>query len=361
MSKLYLPYLRGMETGQHQLSDLGERTTTDGVPLNTLWDEFNQRLNIFNQASDRVVDTLASETSLLIEKVAIPVRARMEQATENGRPTLVRTKKVSRGYPLDHFDIGYGATQEFLDDASADDVRGAITTIEEAYRYQRRKTVYEAIFGNTNYTDKDGIAVKRLYNADGEIPPEYESYTHDGNHTHYLVTAGASLAVGDIDTLETHLLHHGYGDDTNGAGGNLILRVNRTLMAAIRGFTGFIPAESASVAEILTGSGVVVGGSGRFSPPGTQGYIGRFAIVEDLTIPAGYLMAYATGGLANERPVRIRLHQNPSVRGLRLQAGDSAYPLMNSFYDTYLGAGVAHRGAAVIMQETAGSYTVPTF
>ena len=359
MSNLYIPNLRGFETGQHQLSDLGERTTTDGVPYSSLWTEFTQRLNLFNQASDRVVDTLASETTQLVERVAIPTRARMERATENGRPTLVRTTRVSRGYPIAHYDIGYGATQEFLDDADADTVRGAITTIEEAYRYQRRKIIYEALFGNTNYTDQDGIAVKRLYNNDGEVPPEYESYVHTGSHTHYLTSAAGTLAEADITTLETHLLHHGYGDDTNGAGGNLILRVNRTLMAAIRGFTGFIPAESASVAEILTGSGIIVGGAGRFSPPGTQGYIGRFAVVEDLTIPAGFLLAYATGGLATERPVRLRV--KPNVRGLRLNAGDSAYPLMNSFYDTYMGAGVAHRGSAVIMQETAGAYTPPTF
>lgn len=361
MSKLYIPTLRGYETGQHQLSDLGERTTTDGVPLNTLWTEFTTRLGIFNAASDMVVSQMASETTLAYEKVAIPVRARMEQASENGRPTLVRTMRVTRGYPIERYDIGYGATLEFLDDANADDVRGAITTIEEAYRRKRRQVVYDAIFKSTNVTDVDGINVKRLYNADGEVPPEYESYVHTGSHTHYLTSAGASLVTGDLATLETHLLHHGYGEDTNaGMGGTLVLRVSRTEMATIRGFADFIPAQSASVAQILSNSGVIVGGS-QAGPPGTQGYVGRFAIVEDLTIPVGYLLAYAVGGLANEAPVRIRLHSNASARGLRLQPGDNAYPLINSFYDTYLGAGVAHRGAAAVMQVTAGAYTDPTF
>lgn len=356
----FMPTLRGAASGTHALSDIGERNTVDGVPLNTLWNEFTARLALFNQASDAVVASLASETTVISERVAIPTRARMEQATEFGRPTLVRTTKVSRGFPLDHFDIGYGGTQEFLDSATADDVRGAIVTIEEAYRRKRRQVVYDALFGDTNYLNEEGVSVKRLYNGDGEIPPEYESYTHLGSHSHYLTTAGGTLVEGDLTVLETHLLHHGYGDDTGGAGGSLVLRVSRTEMATIRGFTGFIPAQSASVAQILSGSGIVVGGA-QGGPPGTQGYVGRFAIVEDLTIPVGYLLAYATGGLAPAAPVRIRLHENASVRGLRLLPGDSAYPLMNSFYDTYLGAGVAHRGSAAIMQVTAGAYTVPTF
>lgn len=346
--------------GYHTRPDVGERSTIDGTPLPTLWDEFIARLSVFNTMHARIESMLAQPTSVTTERVAIPRRARMEQASEFGQPKLIRTERVARGYPLVHYDIGIGFTQEFLDEATSAEIRNTQLLAEEAWRRRRRQTLYEALFTEDNATDKDGILVRRLYNGDGEVPPEYESYSHDGTHTHYLTSAGASLAAADLTTLETHLLHHGYGDDLpGGAGGSLILHVGRDLMDDIRGFTGFIPAQTASIPVVL--DGVVVGGSAS-AGPGVQGFFGRFAIVEDLTIPANYLLAFATGGaFSPNNPVRMRQHSNPSARGLRLNPGRQDYPLQDSFFDGYVGAGIAHRGAAVVMLVTAGAYAAPDF
>lgn len=359
-----LPYLFGAAdapAGFHSRSDVGERTTTDGRPLNTLWGEFNARLGLFNAKHSMIEQRLASTTTQTTERVAIPRRARMETATEFERPTLIRTERVARGYPLVHYDIGFGFTQEFLDDATSEEIVAVRTIAEEAWMRRRRQTVYEAIFGSTNYTDKDGIAVKRLYNNDGEVPPEYESYTHLGTHTHYL-GEGTAFDADSIELMETHLLHHGYGDDLpGGAGGTIYLHAPRALMETIRGFTGFIPAASSSVPIEFSNSGIVVGGSAG-AAPGVQGFYGRMAIVEDLSIPADYVMAYATGGtLSSQNPVRVREHYNPSARGLRLNPGRNDYPLMDSYYDGYVGAGIAHRGAAVVMLTNNGTYSAPTF
>jgi len=286
----------------------------------------------------------------------------MEPATEFGQPKLIRTERVPRAYPLVHYDIGVGFTQEFLDEATDPEIRNLALLAQESWGRRRRQTLYEALFGDTNYTDKDGNNVLRLYNADGEVPPEYESFTHTSTHTHYLESAGASLVTADLATLELHLLHHGYGDDLpNGAGGQLWCHVGRTLMAAIRGFADFIPAASASVGVELANSGIIIGGN-RSSQPGVQGFVGRMAIVEDLTMPEPFLLAYASGGAFNPgNPVRMRQHINPSARGLRLNPGRQDYPLEEAYYDGYVGGGIAQRGAAVIMEETAGSYTPPTF
>ncbi len=360
----FMPILWGATApeGYHGRPDVGERSTIDGTPLATLWDEFVARLGVFNTMHSIVEARLAVPTLLTTERVAIPRRARMEEASEFGQPKLIRTERVARGYPLVHFDTGIGFTQEFLDDATTIEVRNTVLLAEEAWRRRRRQTLYEALFTEDNSTDKDGILVRRLYNGDGEVPPEYESFTHDGNHTHYITTAGATLAVADMTTIETELLHHGYGDDLpGGAGGSLFLHVPRALMGSIRAFAGFIPAESASVVAELGNSGVLVGGSG-VAAPGVQGFIGRLSIVEDLTIPAGYLLAYATGGaFSPQNPVRMRMHANASARGLRLNEGRNDYPLQDTFYDGYVGAGIAHRGAAMVMFETAGGYADPTF
>lgn len=351
--------------GYHSRSDVGERSTIDGTALPTLWDEFGSRLAVFNRMHSSIEARLSQPTTLTTERVAIPRRARMEEASEFGQPKLIRTERVARGYPLVHYDLGLGFTQEFLDDATTPEITALANLAEEAWGRRRRQTLYEALFLEDNYTDKDGIAVKRLYNGDGEIPPEYESYTHDGTHTHYLFSAGTTFATADVATMETHLLHHGYGDDLpGGAGGSLWLHTGRTDMATIRGFTDFIPAASASVGVELANSGVIIGGV-QNPGPGIQGFVGRFAIVEDLTIPDGYMLGYATGGAFDpSNPIRMRMHSNSSARGLRLNPGRNDYPLMDSFYDGYVGAGVAHRGAAVIMYEDTGAgsaYVDPTF
>jgi hypothetical protein len=93
-----------------------------------------------------------------------------------------------------------------------------------------------------------------------------------------------------------------------------------------------------------------------------EGYVGKLVIVENNEIPAGYVVGLVSGGIFDSsNVVGLRQHGNASARGLRLIEGNSGrYPLVDSVYDGYLGAGVRHRGAAVVMQITSGSYAVPT-
>ena len=351
--------------GYHARSDVGERSTTDGTPLATLWDDFTARLSVFNAMHSMVEARLSAPTLLTTERVAVMRRAAMEEASEFGQPKLIRTERLARAYPLVHWDLGFGFTQEFLDDATTQEISNISVLAQEAWGRRRRQTMYEALFFESNFTDKDGLNVLKLHNADGEEPPEYESFTHDGTHTHYLFSAGTAFVTADIATMETELLHHGYGDDLpGGAGGQLWLHAPRDAMATIRGFADFIPAASASVGVELGNSGVIVGGVGQ-PGAGVQGFVGRYTIVEDLTIPDGYLLGYATGGAFSPgNPVRMRQHSNASARGLRLNPGRNDYPLQDSFYDGYVGAGIANRAAAVVMFEDTGAgsaYVDPTF
>jgi len=353
--------------GYHARSDVGERSTVDGTPLSTMWDDFTARLALFNRQADGFVSKVTFPVTVTNDRVAIPRRARMEPATEFGQPTLIRTERVARAYYLNHYDLGFGFTLEFLDDATDAEIVAIRSLAEEAYSRRMRQEILEILFESSNFTDtKEGLNIKKLYNADGEIPPEYEGYTHDGTHTHYLYTAGTSLASTDVDAMETHLVHHGYGDRTaEGAGGNLELHVPRGLISTVRGFTGYIPAATASILTELDGSGVIVGRTPGSGEANIEGYYGRFAVIENNSIPAGYVMGLATGGaFAVQNPVGLRRHRNPSAQGLRLNPGRRDYPLQDSFYDMYVGGGVRHRGAAALMYVDTGSgsaWVDPTF
>ena len=350
--------------GIHARPDVGERSTVDGTPLPTIWDEFQNRLNVFNRTSTRFEALLTAPVTVTTERVAIPRRAKMEEATEFARPTLIRTERVPRGYDLEHFDLGFGFTQEFLDDATAAEINAIRVLAEEAWNARRRKTVLERLMLESNYTDpKEGINVKKLYNADGEVPPEYEGFTHDGTHDHYLFSAGTTLALADFEAAEEHLLHHGYGDNAiGGAGGQIFVRASRADVSAIRALTGFVPAATATIPTELANSGVLV--AMPATQLGVEGVLGKTHVIEDQGVPSGYLMFYVTGGeFTPNNPVGLRSHRNPSARGLRLNPGRTEYPIQDSFYDGYVGGGVRHRGAAAILYIDSGAasaYVDPT-
>jgi hypothetical protein len=332
----------------------GSRLTRDGQPISEIWNEMQQRNNLFNQHTSFVVSLLTFSVTRPTDKVGVYSRAKFEQATEFGRPSKIRLAYQTRGFPLDHFDLGYGFTVEFLDDADSRQITQMAAQAESAYWDLQYETALLALFENVNATDKDGVSVSRLYNNDGEVPPAYKRWEHDGTHTHYAV--GATLTEAVLNSLEEHLIHHGYGDN----GETLVLHIHRDQVATVQALAKFVPASEATRPSIIDGP---VRGQERSAPSGLEivGYHNKLVIVENNMIPTGYIVLVASGGaLSAQNVIGLRQHENPSARGLRLiEGGRTEYPLVDSVYDCYMGAGVRHRGAAAVFQITAGAYEVP--
>lgn len=336
----------------------GSNTTVDGQPLSEIWQELLVRNAAFQRTSLPLLAALTFPVVRSNEKLAVPYNPGFQQATEFGKPTKIRVSYIGRGFPIAHYDLGYGYTQEFIDSARGSEILAIQSEVELAYNQLRHSTILSALFNDTNTTDADGVNVKRLYNADGEVPPAWQRWTHDGTHTHYLTSGNTAFTYANIDTMAEHLIHHGFV----ATGSRLLLFAHRDDLATLRGLSEFVPAETALSPQIISGPivGPTGGGFGSFQP---VGYVGQFTVLNSDDIPSGYLLAVATGGQFSRRnPVGLRQHENPSARGLRLVQGPRGeYPLIDAVYDTYIGAGVGQRGAAVIMQETSGAYTVPTF
>ena len=335
--------------------------TVDGQPVNEIWSDMHAMLSAFNASNDAIVSLLSFDTLKSNEKVGVPTNPGFQKATEYGRPSKIRMAQVARGFPIEHFDLGDGYTQEYIDSATGEQIMAVQATILNSWTELERDVVMEAVFNDTNLTDQDGINVKRLYNNDGEIPPKIKRWTHDGTHTHYLFGGGAGFVQGNLDTMGEHLIHHGFrefGDST------FILLAHRDDVATIRAFADFIPSAESSIPGELGNSGVVKGLLRRSGTQGltVEGWVNDWTIVQLNDMPSGYLFGMVSGGPLDKRNVvGKRLHDNPSIRGLRLIEGNRQnYPLYDSVYDGYMGAGVGQRGAAVIMQDAA-SYSVPTF
>jgi hypothetical protein len=76
-----------------------------------------------------------------------------------------------------------------------------------------------------------------------------------------------------------------------------------------------------------------------------QGSYGDAWLIESHYVPAGYVIAGATGGLdSGLNPVGFRQHVNPAYQGLRHFPGHcQGYPLQDSFFARGFGVEVRHR------------------
>lgn len=367
-----IPGVFGGAGGFNAAGDLVTQTS-DGFDLNELWNEYQTSMDAQNAIRQTIVDFLTFPVTNPMERVAQVSSGDFERASEYGEPRGIRPKApyFTLGYDFDWYDLAARFTWKFLSDAPRSQVDAINAMAIEADNRLVFGKVMDALFQDENRTaDINGVQdvnVYALYNGDGTVPPKYKSYTHDGTHTHYLASGGATVVSGDLDDMVEHLKHHGYGMEN---GTRHVLLANSQEVKVIRKFRvadgdswDFIPATGQPglilpVGEQIIGSRVAATLEGL----NVVGSYGSIIVVEEDMVPAGYLALVGSGGRGNlNNPVGLREHPNASLRGLRLVKGpNSDYPLIDSFYNRGVGTGIRQRGGSVVMQITANaSYTAP--
>lgn len=369
LSSFYLPDFsgaRGHNTGGDVLTQ-----TLDGRPLSDLFTEFQASLGFWNTKRSTIVDLLTFPVNTPIEDVPQGITEDFEEASEFGVPKgITGFNYFSLGYDFKFYDIAIRYTWKFLLDATAAQVENLNAMALEADNRLVFNKVLKAIFNNVNRTTTirgQNYNVYPFYNNDGTTPPVYKNTTHASTHNHYITSGTAAIQSPDMDEIEEHLVHHGYGAQN---GSQLIMMVNRQEGNVVRQFrvaTGasydFIPASGAP-AFLLPGMGIEGSRpSNTFKGLAVIGSYGPWMIIQEDYIPAGYVVAFATGGENQaSNPVGFREHANSSARGLQLVKGAQPdYPLIDSYYRRGFGTGVRHRGAGVVMQITTnGTYAIPS-
>ena len=371
LSKLLPDYEKGYNTEGDVLTQ-----TLDNRDLNEIWAEFNQTLLAWNAGRDTLVSNLTFAVTNPVEDVPQVSNVDFEVASEFGVPVGVRGGDYfSLGYDFEWYDVAKRFTWKYLAEATSGQVESIHNAILEADNRLLFTKVMGAIFNNVNSTAdirKTSFPVYRLYNNDGTVPPDYEHDTFASTHNHYLVTGGAAVDSGDLDDMENHLVHHGYGRQ---AGSQMIMLVNRADLATIRTFrvaTGdsydFIGAAGQAPWLLPTSTGGIVTPQGSSVPSqvnGMQvsGVYGPWVIIESGYIPSKYMLGYASGGVNNAgNLVGLREHQNSALRGLRIVKGATPdYPLIESYYNRGFGTGIRQRGAGVVSQiKASGTYDIPS-
>jgi len=367
----------GSAYGVSESADVVTRTI-DGVDTNVLWAAYQQAVAFRNAQRQPIMDFLTYNVNTPFE--GIPVvdgTARFERASEYGVPRSARVAGSFRwmGFDFDWFDLSTRFTWEFLADATASQVDAVAQAALEADNILNHQMVMWTLFNNTTRPvtiDTRPYTVYPFYNGDSEVPPTYKTTTFTAPHNHYQISGGATVVSGDLDDMYTELAHHGY---LKANGYELILMVNKAQGDVIRGFRSvanggtalydFIP--SVNTPSFLLPVTLRLAENQPQPPSSLRGMMvigsyGEFIIIQEDYIPAGYMVAFATGGQQSvQNPIGIREHANTALRGLRLVKGRNAdYPLQESIYQRGFGTGIRFRGAGVVMQIAAsGSYAIP--
>lgn len=347
------------------------KTLADGTDINQVWQEFIQTLEVANQKRSALVDLFTFRTTRKGETVLQTPSgtADFEVASEYGVPQGLRAEQslLPMGYDFRWYDLATRYTWQWLADSSA----GAVTALHngalEADNRLTFKMIMRRLFNNTNVINEDGTPVYSLWNgADGQAPPAYDGYTFATSHNHYMTTGAVTLDPGDVEDLQSNVLHHGYGQ---GDGTTVVVLCNPLEADRIATFRAgvnaakfdFIPSAEAPpylTTETLVGSRPPA----QFGGMRVLGQYGRALIVENTLIPQGFLMCLATGGSNSDRnPIGMREHPTATLQGLTIVRGNVPdYPLMDSYYVHGFGLGTRHRGAAAVMQVTTNAtYTAP--
>jgi len=355
--------------------------TVDGVPLNNIWAEFQATLAIQNQRRNSLVQFLSYNVNEPV--VTVPQFGGGEDfeiASEFGVPKSARPTSAyfQMGFDFEWYDIATRFTWKFLAEANAAQIEAIHQSVLEADNRLVFLEIMRTLFRNTNRTvdiKTRSYNVYAFYNGDGTVPPEYKSNTFDGTHNHYLVNNFATVRSTDVDTLFNTLEHHGYSK-SNGA--EVILMVNRAEGDIIRTFRApqnggtakydFIPATNIPTfilpQNFVTATVEGQRPSGQLRGMTVIGSYGDLTVVQEDYIPAGYMVAFATGGQDSlTNPIGIREHARQELRGLRIVKGrEPDYPLQDSYYQRGFGTGIRQRGAGAVMQIKVGaanSYVIP--
>lgn len=360
----------GAERGFNERADIVR--AADGTDLNEFWNEVQRTIALRNQDRTSILNRLTVPVQGVSTEVTTPSEVDFEEASEFGQPVGIKgsANRFFRGYDFKFYDLAIRYTWMYLAEASLQDLRLNHNLALEADVKIRFRKVMQRLFNplnNAGFTDKnEPMTVYAAYNGDGEVPPTYNYQTFSGSHNHYLVSGNTTVTSANVDSLATSLTEHGYDLQR---GFQLVLWVNKqeaTVIKTFRTATGaqfdFVPNPALYGGKIwVPDNGRYVGGPQNVLP-GEIGTYGPFHVIEEGLVPAGYLVAIATGGADNlQNPIGFREHTNPDYRGLKIIPGQrSQYPLIDSFYRRGFGTGVRHRGSIALMQvKASGNYAIP--
>lgn len=318
-------------------------------------------LDAHNAQVREMMDLLVETTTDRLRRYGGPATVTMDEIDEYGTPDAQKvTAGLNVGFPLRLYGTALQWTRRYFLNATGAELAAQFEAARDADAKLVIRELKRAMFTPTNFTilDRlvDGLSldVKRFVNADGAgIPVGPNGVTFNGaTHTHYLYTAGTTLAAADITALiETLIEHYSSGEP--------LIYINRAQETVFRGLTGFTAYLDARIIPATNANQL----RGQLDTTNLYnraiGIYGGAEIWVKEWVPAGYLLGTVRGG---PKPLVMR-ERSAGSGDMVLSFDDEVHPLRARGFEREAGWAVWNRtnGAVLYIDSgAAGAYVAPT-
>lgn len=351
-----------LQTGVYSVSDLltfNQNPITNYDP-NAIAQALADRNAAHNALVNQMLSALVEETAERVGGVPAPGSGEMIRVNEDA---AVQTRKESapsqQNYPLYKFQHAEGLLQDYLMRATPADLATRQMTVERTHLNSIRREMLRGLLYPVNRQERDRfrdgmlLNIKALANGD-----DVEYFGANGGsvasgHSHYLA---GTLDKTNLDALIGTVQEH---TETS----NVQVWVARGQEDAVRALVGFSAyLDSRVIPAMLAGlqtAGTVGAAQLDTSNPTNRaiGVYGGAEIFVKPYMPDGYVLAIDAG--RSTKPLRKRVSDLASQRGLRLAGGTLSHPLENRYWEDYFGFAAHDRTAAAVLDTLHDTYQPP--
>lgn len=317
----------------------------------------DQTLAEHNRQLAALTALFADSTTEYSMRLKTPAVARLQPLDENGRARPIKAAGYyDVAFPILDGGTAWGQTYKASKKATVQDANNTMATMLAADQRWLRDHILAALYTNASWTFADpehgDLTIKGLANSDTDSYLLQAGADSGATDTHYLAQAAAIADITDpYPGIYQELMEHPENS------GDVVVLIPTGLKATTEALTGFYPTQDGNL-RYGNGATVLANPLGIALPGTLLGYHeAKVYIAEWKALPAGYMIAVATGG---ERPLAMREEPEGSLQGFNRVADRNDYPYFESQYLRSAGFGAKNRVGAVIQRIGNGSYAIPT-
>jgi hypothetical protein len=347
-----------MTTGIYSLADLEAQrfSTAAELGLNTINEVLQKQIATDNALVASMIAELAQPT---VDQTAIwgtHTSGEMDWLDEYGRPSQRKQLPgITASFPLNKFGFGLGWTYDYFQRATGAEVAKMYIEGRDAYLKTLAADMMRALARGTNYTFVDSLtngvslAVKRVWNNDGVVPPPSPyGATFAGTHTH-LNTGTAAITNASVQAAVDDVEEHGNTRNVK----IMIALADKGDFVVLTDFTKLT--QSFILPTTLGSEETVAKAQNQDLENQLIGYWkGGEEVWVKPFLKTHYTLVVATG--MDEKALMYRQPRWPSLQGLRIDAADPDRPLFAQQMVAEFGFGVWNRGMAAWDFEDAGAW-----
>lgn len=325
----------------------------DGIDLNDIWyggAGIAAAVDLYRQAELPLIEALAMPWPEQIMKYGVSERNGFQVLGPSERPNR-KLITIATVYPrVTKYGYGVGTDLDTLQRSTGREVlldmnRPMQEDPEHVLTRFLQVMMTDPSTNNAGYGFYNGqFATEEKITA----PPRYQQQTFAASHSHYMTsTTNSALVLKDLIAMKQTIRHHGNM-------GPLIAFVNSDTVQVLENLAAFT--TTSIIRSPISDQVSVQGFNEMFVMLGITFHVSEL-------VPANYvLVVESSAGAEAGRP--LIMFEPAQMRGLRLHPGPmNDYPLIESFWDRWLGLKVFQRGAGAVMFYGVhnASYTSPTF